>query len=719
MNDGVPKDKYLGSYFDLKYPSVDHIVDSLKELGTDALLYKIDIKRAFRHLRIDSGDLDLLGLKHDQYYIDGTLPFGFRHGSVFLQRCSDAIRFIMADTFGYPNLYNYIDDLVYTGLPGEIHQSYNTLLALLQDLGLEISSSKLIEPTHIAVCLGSLFIDKIKKIRDTFKYTRSQVLHPDKEPPTFCSFQAVTETEVLKFIKESPSKTCSLDPCPTYIVKQCIDILLPSLTKLVNLSLKNGIFPNPFKQAIVTPLLKKSTLSKEDLKSYRPVSGLSFLSKLVERIVAAQIRSHMDSHDLGNTFQSAYKVGHSTETALLCIKNEIHLSLSKGMPTALVLLDLSAAFDTIDHDTLLSCLSSRFGFAGSALKWFRSYLQDRFQSVKIGSSLSNLFKLKFGVPQGSVLGPLLFSLYTTPLGQVIRKYTGVRYHFYADDTQLFIHLSPDDSLKSFDRLKSCLNDIQVWMSENKLKLNPDKTEFIVFGAKDKHKWLSDSLPVNILGNCLSPADVVRNLGVLFDAKFCFTNHVNSVIKSCFISLRDLHRIRRFLSVDTSVVIANALVSSRLDYCNSLFCSLSSRNATRLQYVQNALARFVTGASKYTHITSTLRTLHWLPVRQRIIFKTLVLVYKYLTTGQPKYFAPYLPLYKSTVNTRRSNPKNLFLLVPSYCPSIHKSKVHFNNSFSYDAPKLWNDLPYDIRSAPNLSSFKSRLKTYLFQKSFPP
>ena len=137
-------------------------------------------------------------------------------------------------------------------------------------------------------------------------------------------------------------------------------------------------------------------------------------------------------------------------------------------------------------------------------------------------------------------------------------------------------------------------------------------------------------------------------------------------------------------MDTSVVIANALVSSRLDYYNSLFCSLSSRNATRIQYVQNVLARFVTGASKYTHITSTLRTLHWLPVRQRIIFKILVLVYKYLTTGQPKYFASYLPLYKSAMNTRRSNPKNLFLQVPSYCASIHKSKVHFSNSFSYDA-----------------------------------
>ena len=181
----------------------------------------------------------------------------------------------------------------------------------------------------------------------------------------------------------------------------------------------------------------------------------------------------------------------------------------------------------------------------------------------------------------------------------------------------------------------------------------------------------------ILG--LSPTDVARNLGVLFDAKFCFTNHVNFVIKSCFISLRDLHHIRRFLSVDTSVVIANALVSSRLDYCNSLFRSLSSRNVTRLQYVQNALAWFVTG-SYFTHITSSLKTLHWLPIRQRIIFKTLVLVYKFLKTGQPKYFAPYLSLYKTAVNTRRSNPKNLFLQVPHHCLRIHKIKGSLQQQF---------------------------------------
>ena len=169
----------------------------------------------------------------------------------------------------------------------------------------------------------------------------------------------------------------------------------------------------------------------------------------MECVFAAQIRSHIDSTDLGNTFQSAYKAGHSTETALLCIQNEIHLSLSKGMPTALVLLYLLAAFDTIDHDTLLTCLSTRLGFTGTLLRWFTTYLLDHFQSVKICSVISECFKLNFGVSQGSVLGPLLFSLYTPPLSQVILKY-----HFYADDSQLFVHLSPGNCANLFHQLKA-------------------------------------------------------------------------------------------------------------------------------------------------------------------------------------------------------------------------------------------------------------------------
>ena len=194
------------------------------------------------------------------------------------------------------------------------------------------------------------------------------------------------------------------------------------------------------------------------------------------------------------------------ETALLSIKNDVHLSLSRGEPTALVLLDLSAAFDTIDHITLLDCLSSWFGVGGTALKWFASYLCDRLQAIKIGSTLSDFRKLLFGVPQGSVLGPLLFSLYTTPLSKVIGRHRDIRFHFYADDTQLYVRLSNKEATSAFANLNACLKDIQDWMLSCKLKLNPDKTEFIVFGSKLQREKLKACFPVNILGNLLYPTD---------------------------------------------------------------------------------------------------------------------------------------------------------------------------------------------------------------------
>ena len=163
---------------------------------------------------------------------------------------------------------------------------------------------------------------------------------------------------------------------------------------------------------------------------------------------------------MDNPHQSAYKPGHSTETALLSIKNEVHLSLSHSEPTALVLLDLSAVFDTIDHNILLGYLKSWFDLGGIVLKWFASYLSDQSQTIKIGSTLSELSKLIYGIPQGSVLGPLFFSLYTTPLSKIIRLYAHIKCHFYADDTQLYIHLSHKNVSAAFAKLNACLHDVQ-------------------------------------------------------------------------------------------------------------------------------------------------------------------------------------------------------------------------------------------------------------------
>ena len=247
---------------------------------------------------------------------------------------------------------------------------------------------------------ASYFHNKIKKIRDTFIPSGIEMdVHPSSDPPKITTFTEVSQDIVDKIIRNSPKKSCLLDSLLTFLIKECSDILLPSITKLVNCSFMEGCVPDGFKTAVVSQLIKKATLPADDFKNYRPVSGLSFMLKLVERVVAKQLLEHIHVHSLDNPYQSAYKTGHSTETALLSIKNEVHLSLSRGEPTALVLLDLSAAFDTIDHSTLLHCLQNWFGIGGSVLKWFTSYLSERSQSVKIGSTLSDLCKLLFGVPK--------------------------------------------------------------------------------------------------------------------------------------------------------------------------------------------------------------------------------------------------------------------------------------------------------------------------------
>ena len=280
--------------------------------------------------------------------------------------------------------------------------------------------------------------------------------------------------------------------------------------------------------------------------------------------------------------------------------------MAKGSVTALTLLDLSAAFDTIDHTILLDRLNVYYGLSELALGWFKSYLSGRTHSVKVGSTLSHPAALHYGVPQGSVLGPILFSLYTNPIGSIIHSHSSINYHFYADDTQLYITLSPENFSHSIQKLKNCLNDIQNFMFANKLKLNPDKTEFILIGSRKNHNQLLPHFPINILGNQVSPAQSVRNLGVVFDSNFTFSNHVSQVIKSTRVQVRDLYRIRPLLDLDTSVLLANALVSSRLDYCNSLFLSLTDFELRRLQLVQNSLCRVVTCSSNFSHITPQLK-----------------------------------------------------------------------------------------------------------------
>ncbi|XP_076841983.1 uncharacterized protein LOC143486075 [Brachyhypopomus gauderio] len=527
---------------------------------------------------------------------------------------------------------------------------------------------------------------------------------PDTQLSTF---SPITSADLSKILSTMKSSSSPLDPMPSQLVKDCFTPLAPLITDIINSSLTSGTVPSPLKLAAITPLLKKPGIGPEDLNNYRPISNLTFLSKLLERAVANQLKIHLLSNNLYETFQSGFRTHHSTETALLKVINDLLLSSDSGSLTILLLLDLSAAFDTVKHSILLNRLES-IGITNTALAWFKSYLSDRFQYITINQHKSHTIPVVHGVPQGSVLGPILFILYILPLGLIIRRH-GLKFHCYADDTQLYI-TTKTISPAILTTLTCCLTDIKNWMTHNFLKLNSNKTEIIIFGPKSSLPTCQN-LTLDIDGHSVTPSPLVRNLGIYMDPTLSFKSHINHVVKTSFFHLRNIARLRSTLPTSAAETLVHAFITSRLDYCNSILYGLPSSVLQKPQYVQNSAARLLTGSPSRQHITPVLRQLHWLPIKQRIHFKILLFTYKALNNLAPSYLSDLLHRHAPTRKLRSADAN---LLTPT---TSTKHRSIGDRAFAIAAPTLWNSLPLTIRNSDSLHSFKHNLKTHLFQSAY--
>ena len=362
------------------------------------------------------------------------------------------------------------------------------------------------------------------------------------------------------------------------------------------------------------------------------MSNLPFLSKVLEKVVLKQVQAHLSSNDLIDVFQSAYRKDHSTETAVLSVLDSLLVQNDERKVSLVALLDLSAAFDTLDHSVMLQRLEMSFGFRGSVLKWFSSYVSDRFQRVVVNGVVSEPSPLLYGVPQGSVLGPLLFSLYSQPLSDVISSH-GCQYRKYADDTELSKSASPDSISTVTHTVQSCVHDISSWMHSNKLKLNAEKTEVLPVGSVSRLALVGrDSL--NLSGATILFQPSVKYLGVKLDQTLSMHDQISSVCRACLFELRRIASIRPFLSKEAVLKLVVATVLSRLDYCNSVLIGLPEDQILRLQRVQNSAARLVLGKKKRDHVTPLLRELHWLPVKARCQYKIAVLAYRHFDGTLP-------------------------------------------------------------------------------------
>lgn len=328
---------------------------------------------------------------------------------------------------------------------------------------------------------------------------------------------------------------------------------------------------------------------------------------------------------------------------------------------------------------------------------------NRSQVVKIGNSSSTTSLLTTGVPQGSVLGPVLFTAYVSPIGHIASAHN-LLHQQYADDTQLFVSLS-SASASDITKLEQGLQHLNNWLCYNGLCLNPDKSEVIIFGTSKKLQSSLHPTTVNIAGCPVTLSDKISTLGVTLDQCLTLDTHVSSICKSSFYHIRALRHCRSSLPVDVRITLATTFVQSRLDYANSILFNTSQRNLTKLQRVQNHAAKAILPSYPPIPSAEMVHNLHWLPIKQRINFKIALLTYGILNSHQPSYLS-HLLTYRPITRVTRNSDQQLLL-------EKRSATAFGSRAFSVAAPRIWNSIPLNIRTAASVDLFRRNLKTHYF------
>lgn len=514
------------------------------------------------------------------------------------------------------------------------------------------------------------------------------------------SFKPVTEMDVLKLIGLIKSKASGADGLNIDMIRLCIPTLLPYLAHIVNFCLLHSVFPDVWKKARVIPLPKKQNVN--DFSDLRPVSILPILSKILEKIMQVQFQEHLSKNKIISPYQSGFRSGHSCETALLKITDDIIDAWDKGKLTCLVLLDYSRAFDTLNHDLLISKLRY-VGLSEDSVNLFSSYLRNRFQAVEYEGRLSGWLPINRGVPQGSMLSPLLYNTYVFDLHSINLSCSR---HLYADDTQYYLSFTPEEGRQAVSAINFDLELLTNYSKGHCLELNPNKSVGIVFGKeKSREKFKRDFSSQIVLKNkAIKVESCVKNLGLFMDQELRFTTHVNRCLQRCYARLRQLYPYRHFLNRNMKKLLCNTLVLAQLDYCDSVYgpC-LTHVDRLRVQRVQNSCLRYIFGIRKFERVSYTLKMINWLNMQGRRLFHTLCLFDSIVKYKAPQY------LYKKL--TFRTDVHVLNLRFRGrLTPPIHHTQL-YKRSFSYCISKLYNDLPENLKSRSQ-RSFRKNLRRHL-------
>ena len=509
------------------------------------------------------------------------------------------------------------------------------------------------------------------------------------------------DTILRELSRLDESKSVGIDGISAKPLKLAKEHIITSIRHLINQSFNEGEFINEWKSAKVIPFHKKGDVN--DVKNYRPISILSTSSKIIERIAHRQLYDYFVKHAVLNKAQFGFRPGHSTGAALASLTHPWHGAIDIGQIVCAIYLDLKRAFDTVAIFILL-CKLRAAGCSEKALLWFKSYLCDRLQKVNFNNSFSDTRSTFAGVPQGSILGPLLFLIMVNDLPSVIKH---CKLTMYADDTTLYICGVNNGVLQS--KIQEDLDRISVWLAKNKLSLNIDKTHFMILGTQQRIKAHDNGInPISLKfnGSALSRVRSTKCLGVIIDENLLWHEHVDFLCKKVIASLSMLKRIRNFLDERDLLLLYNCLIQSQLDYCCEVWGSRYDEHVNRLEILQKRAARMILNANFYTPSSELFKRLNLLPFQKRVMYFRCIFIFKCINDLSSDFFKDtFLDVSLShSFNTRYSTRGNLIL------PKCNTE--YLKKSFIYSAINQWNLLPNHLKAMESIFSFKSNLKQYL-------
>ena len=568
---------------------------------------------------------------------------------------------------------------------------------------LHINNSVIVDNKQIADAFNEYFVQIGPKLAaevcdPTSQFTNSSGTQDCSNSylgPRFV-FSQINQINVATSLRRlKVSKATGMDNIPAKILKISADIIAPSLTAIFNLSLNSCTYIDEWKKARITPIFKSEDRQKCD--NYRPISILPIISKIFEKEVFDQLYEHLSQNLLLSKYQSGFRPKHSTMSALIQMCDQWLENMDNGMLNGVVFLDIRKAFDSIDHSILLKKMNEQFGIYRAELKWFESYLTKRQQVCFINGHTSSPRQITCGVPQGSILGPLLFLLYINDMPNCLKSTTPC---LYADDTEIFASSFDYDTLVK--NLNDDLKNIHTWLTKNKLQHHPTKTKLMFIGSPYNLKNRIGEATVFFGGKPVPLTHSFESLGVEIDENLNWEKHIDKICKKASAGIGAIKRAKPYVDINTLQTIYKALVQPYFNYCSTLWGNCGKLLQDKLQRFQSRAARVITGATYDVRSLDILNALSWETLDNRRNKSKAVFMYKVLND----HAAPGLKesLHKRNVTQNTYNLRN-----SENDLTLPKPRTEYlKRSFKYSGVMLWNDLSSAAKSAETLDCFKKEI-----------